>query len=98
MKKLTSNHQPVNLPLITGIVAAFCLLALIPAACAAHYALRMEENSVRSRVRMKLLFAFLLSLPTAGSVAQLQAATITFSGLEQLGNPTDTSITINVVP
>ncbi len=42
------------------------------------------------------LWFFLLL--TAGFVARLPAATITFSGVEQLGKPTDTSIAINVVP
>ena len=45
----------------------------------------------------KILCAVLL-LRTAASVPELQAATIAFSGIEQLGKPTDTSITLNVVP
>ncbi|MGA2242279.1 MAG: metallophosphoesterase, partial [Verrucomicrobiota bacterium] len=56
-----------------------------------------KEKLVMFRKQKKILFAFSLLL-NAIPVPQLQAAAITFSGPELLGKPTDTSITINVVP
>ena len=47
--------------------------------------------------RLFVLLVFLLSL--FGSTAtRVQATTVTFSGEELLGKPTDSSITINIVP
>jgi hypothetical protein len=48
--------------------------------------------------RLFMLLAFLLSL-AGGSITSVKAATIiTFTGQELLGRPTDTSITVSVVP
>ena len=48
--------------------------------------------------RVFMLLVFVLSL-VGGSATSIQAATsITFTGEELLGKPTDTSITINIVP
>jgi phosphodiesterase/alkaline phosphatase D-like protein len=48
--------------------------------------------------QQRITLVALCLLLTAGLGPQLRAATISFSGVEQLGKPTDTSITINVVP
>ena len=56
-----------------------------------------KEKLAMFRMRKKILFALFLLL-NAVPAPQLQAAAITFSGPELLGKPTDTSITINVVP
>ena len=47
--------------------------------------------------RLFMLLVFLLSL-VGGSVTSVKAQTTTFAGGELLGKPTDTSITINIVP
>ena len=47
--------------------------------------------------RLFMLLVFLLSL-IGGSVTSVKAQTATFTGGELLGKPTDTSITINIIP
>ena len=47
--------------------------------------------------RIFILLVFLLSL-VGGSATRVKATTITFTAEELLGKPTDTSITINIVP
>ena len=47
--------------------------------------------------RIFILLVFVLSL-VGGSATSVKADTITFTGEELLGKPTDTSITINIVP
>ena len=47
--------------------------------------------------RVFMLLVFLLSM-VGGSVISVHALTTTFTGGELLGKPTDTSITINIVP
>jgi phosphodiesterase/alkaline phosphatase D-like protein len=60
-------------------------------------------NNVPSAVRLASIgrifsiLVFLLSL-VGGSAASVQATTITFTAEELLGKPTNTSITINIVP
>jgi hypothetical protein len=51
------------------------------------------------RIERGILLAFFVSWFATGSAIGVQAATeITFSGPELLGRPTDTSVTINIVP
>ena len=48
--------------------------------------------------RLIFLCTFVLLIGLASAPAALYAPTITFTGGELLGKPTDTSITINIVP
>ena len=62
-----------------------------------------SRNNVSSAVRLTklgrlfVILIFLLSL-VVGSVTSAAAATITFTGTELLGRPTDTSISVSIVP
>ena len=62
-----------------------------------------SRNNVSSAVRLTklgrlfMILVFLLSL-VVGSVTSAAAATITFTGTELLGRPTDTSISVSIVP
>ena len=47
--------------------------------------------------RVVIVLVFLLSL-VGGSFTHVQAAEITFTGQELLGRPTDTSISVSIVP
>ncbi len=68
-----------------------------------HLPSSTSRNNVPSAVRLAsigkifIILVFLLSL-FGGAASSVQATTITFTGDELLGKPTDTSITINIVP
>ena len=55
------------------------------------------SDIARDSGRMFLLLVLLLSL-LGGSIASVGAAAITFTGSELLGRPTDTSISVSIVP
>ena len=53
----------------------------------------IHGNGIRKRLMLALLLLF-----SSGSITPLNADTTTFAAGELLGKPTDTSITINIVP
>ena len=57
----------------------------------------MHPKRMNSSLAFFILLVVFLSL-VLGQPAQLQADTITFTAEELLGKPTDTSVTVNIVP